>query len=150
MEHGRINNTHQEASVVNVNVLERLKLQLGVGDKTLFWLDCWAGELPLKTLFPSLFVLEQNKDILVKSCYIRNDDGVQWVWRWRRNPTTTQQQNELVCCLNLISNVPISTNPDCWLWKGLEGSTSSFLVKSLRWEIDNYDHQVIKSTFWLK
>ncbi|XP_076920464.1 uncharacterized protein LOC143581588 [Bidens hawaiensis] len=121
-----------------------------MGDKILFWVDCWASDQPLRILFPSIFAIELQKEILLINCYDRRNGVLEWVWRWRRQRLSDRHRTELKNCLALISSVQISCNSDKWLWKGSDDSNSFFLVKSLRWEIDNLHLPVLNFTCWLK
>ncbi|XP_076892204.1 uncharacterized protein LOC143543868 [Bidens hawaiensis] len=129
---------------------DKVNTQFGKGDKTLFWLDVWAGNLPLKARFPLIFSLETKKDVLVIDCFESMNGVKSWIWRWRRTPTTVQQRLELEECVLLISNVGSLDIPDVWNWKGVDGSTAAFLTKKLRWEIDNVDQQPIDDDTWHK
>ncbi|XP_076902898.1 uncharacterized protein LOC143557791 [Bidens hawaiensis] len=143
-----IGNTDKENTYGSLKLLDRLKVRVGLGDKTFFWLDCWAKSQPLK-LFPALFSLERQKDAQVVDCYNWFNNELSWNWRWQRQPTSLQQQYELSRCLDLISKFSFFVSPDEWLWSGLDGVLSRFMVKSLRWEIDNFDHQVLDFSFRL-
>ncbi|XP_076884608.1 uncharacterized protein LOC143533847 [Bidens hawaiensis] len=134
----------------NSRMMERLQVQVGRGDKTLFWLDKWVSEHPLIELFPGLFALEKQKDVLLAESYECVANVMNWKWRWKRKPVSPELQFDLQNCVRLISSVMVSSNPDCWLWKELNGKCSTYSVKSLRWELDNSGQQVQKSNFWLK
>ena len=43
-----------------------VKIRVGCGDRTRFWIDCWLGNQSLKDLFPRLFQLSLNKNALIK------------------------------------------------------------------------------------
>ncbi|XP_076951599.1 uncharacterized protein LOC143625011 [Bidens hawaiensis] len=131
----------------NSRMMEMLQIQVGRGDKTLFWLDKWVSEHPQKELFPGLFALEKQKDVLLAESYEYVANVMNWKWRWNRKP---ELQFDLQNYVRLISSVMVSSNPDCWLWKELNGKCSTYSVKSLRWELDNSGQQVQKSNSWLK
>ena len=41
------------------------KKRIGNGIRSLFWYDCWIGDVPLYAKFPRLFALELNKVVSV-------------------------------------------------------------------------------------
>jgi hypothetical protein len=43
-----------------------VRYEIGNGSKVLFWHDVWCGEIPLKTLFPELFLIARGKDAWVE------------------------------------------------------------------------------------
>jgi hypothetical protein len=43
-----------------------VRYEIGNGSKVLFWHDVWCGEIPLKTLFPELFLIASGKDAWVE------------------------------------------------------------------------------------
>lgn len=48
---------------------EKLRMLVRKGDKTLFWMDHWVGERPLKDVFPRLFRISSNRHATVQDCY---------------------------------------------------------------------------------
>ncbi|XP_076892117.1 uncharacterized protein LOC143543750 [Bidens hawaiensis] len=132
----------------NRKMVERLKPQVGKGDKTLFWLDCWVGDKPLKELFPLLFKLEKQKDVFLMECYEWINNELGWKWRWKKRPTSGQLQFEQLNCV--LSSVVLSLAEDKWRWQESDGSFADFLVSSFRWEYDNLVHPVVDFMLWLK
>ncbi|XP_076914241.1 uncharacterized protein LOC143573177 [Bidens hawaiensis] len=134
----------------NMKLGDRLQINLGMGDKTMFWLDNWVSELPLKVLFRSLFLLEKHKDIMVQDCYYWVNNEVKWLWRWNRGLNTRTLREELGRCLELISLARVKMVPDVWVWKDTEGKENTFLVKALRWELDNFKYPLVEQNFWIQ
>ncbi|KAJ0824256.1 hypothetical protein HanRHA438_Chr17g0790531 [Helianthus annuus] len=67
-------------SCQHFEVDNRLVVKLGRGDKTLFWLDKWAGNQPLKDVFPGLFTVETYKFCIVLQRYSIMDGIITWSW----------------------------------------------------------------------
>jgi hypothetical protein len=55
-----------------------VRYEVGDGSKVLFWHDVWCGELPLKTLFPELFLIACGKDAWVEENMQRQNDTILW------------------------------------------------------------------------
>jgi hypothetical protein len=51
---------------------------IGNGSKVLFWHDVWCGEIPLKTLFPELFLIASGKDAWVEENMQRQNGTILW------------------------------------------------------------------------
>ncbi|XP_076883722.1 uncharacterized protein LOC143532588 [Bidens hawaiensis] len=79
----------------NSRMMERLKVQMGRGDKTLFWFDKWVSEHPLKELFLGLFALEKQKNVLLAESYEYVENVMNWKWRWKRKPVSPKLQIDL-------------------------------------------------------
>ncbi|XP_022003012.1 uncharacterized protein LOC110900430 [Helianthus annuus] len=62
------------------DVENRLEVQLGCGNKTLFWLDKWVGNRSLKDQFPLLFELKADKKCMVQQRYTIVDGQIRWNW----------------------------------------------------------------------
>jgi hypothetical protein len=48
------------------------------GSKVLFWHDVWCGEIPLKSLFPELFLIARGKDAWVEENMQRQNGTILW------------------------------------------------------------------------
>jgi hypothetical protein len=48
------------------------------GSKVLFWHDVWCGEVPLKTIFPNLFLIASSKNAWVEKSMQRQNDTILW------------------------------------------------------------------------
>ncbi|KAL6516895.1 hypothetical protein OROHE_018183 [Orobanche hederae] len=57
----------------------RVKRVVGEGDRTLFWEDVWAGEIPLKLKYPRLFQLSESKGERVPA-------QKRYAWAWSEEP----------------------------------------------------------------
>ncbi|KAE8704873.1 hypothetical protein F3Y22_tig00110435pilonHSYRG00103 [Hibiscus syriacus] len=95
-----------------------MRLKAGKGEDVQFWNDVWLGDVPLKSLFPRLYVLSINKSGKVKEFRVNNASG--WVWdiQMRRNLADweVEQWMQLISMLNNTS--PFPTEDDCWIWLG--------------------------------
>ena len=59
-------------------VLHHVHYEVGDGSKVLFWHDVWCGELPLKVLFPELFIIACGKDAWVEENMQFQNGNVHW------------------------------------------------------------------------
>jgi hypothetical protein len=55
-----------------------VRFEVGDGSKVLFWHDVLCGELPLKTLFPELFLIACGKDAWVEENMQRQNGTTLW------------------------------------------------------------------------
>jgi hypothetical protein len=55
-----------------------VRYEIGNGSKVLFWHDVWCGEIPLKTLFPELFLIARGKDAWVEENMQRQNGTILW------------------------------------------------------------------------
>jgi len=55
-----------------------VRYEVGDGSKVLFWHDVWCVELPLKTLFPELFLIACGKDAWVEENMQRQNGTILW------------------------------------------------------------------------
>jgi len=62
---------------------DNVRLQLGNGSQTLFWVDKWLGEVPLQVRFRRLFDLSENKWLTVAQMFELGwgEGGEAWKWR---------------------------------------------------------------------
>jgi len=55
-----------------------VRYEIGNGLKVLFWHDVWCREIPLKTLFPELFLIARSKDAWVEENMQRQNGTILW------------------------------------------------------------------------
>jgi hypothetical protein len=55
-----------------------VRFEVGDGSKVLFWNDVWCEDLPLKTLFPELFIIACGKDAWVEENMQIQNDTILW------------------------------------------------------------------------
>jgi hypothetical protein len=53
-----------------------VRYEIENGSKVLFWHDVWCGEIPLKTLFPELFLIASGKDAWVEENMQRQNSTI--------------------------------------------------------------------------
>ncbi|KAJ0667015.1 putative RNA-directed DNA polymerase [Helianthus annuus] len=119
------------------------KSNIGRGDNTLFWLDPWLRNIPLKDCFPHLFALE-----VVKTCSV--EERLSGNWLWRHDPDQEEEAAELAELCAAVADVVLSEREDGWGWKGdqsgvfsvisakkllekLEGSVTEFKLEWCKW-----------------
>ncbi|KAJ0870075.1 putative RNA-directed DNA polymerase [Helianthus annuus] len=119
-----------------IDAKRRMIPKMGRGDKTLFWLDTWVGDRPLREVFPALYALESEKRCMVLQRYTTTNTGIVWLWGSANDLTHSTQQAEWAACVELLQSTTLGSGPDFWLWKMATGC-DVFTVKSLRAELDH-------------
>lgn len=61
-----------------------LKRRLGKGDKTKLWEDVWLGNVSLKEMFPRLYNVSENKEMVIEELGVWETESWKWVLSWRR------------------------------------------------------------------
>jgi hypothetical protein len=59
-------------------LLQLVRYEIGNGSKVLFWHDVWCGEIPLKILFPELFLIARRKEAWVEENMQRQNGTILW------------------------------------------------------------------------
>ncbi len=60
--------------------LKQIEFSVGRGDRIRFWNDKWCGVMPLKDLFPLLFVCSTNQDASIESVLSRPASSISCEW----------------------------------------------------------------------
>ncbi|XP_021985657.1 uncharacterized protein LOC110881815 [Helianthus annuus] len=119
-----------------IDINAKMSPRMGVGDKTLFWLDNWMGNGPLRDRFPNLYAVESEKRCTVQQRYSIIDGNVEWFWGSLNILTQSEQLAERASCTTLLYNIELGSGPDLWLWK-TGSSREIFTVQLLRAELDH-------------
>ncbi|GJS00325.1 RNA-directed DNA polymerase, eukaryota [Tanacetum coccineum] len=127
-----------------INVADYIRLKLGNGENTRFWVDNWYEGGVIKELFPRMFALELNKNATVSSKL--NASSLDNSFRRKaRSGIEEMQLNSLAEISRMTTLVPCE---DRYVWT-LE-SDGVFLVASIRKEIDgNRFQDVSLPTRWV-
>ena len=93
---------------------DNVSLKTGNGLETLFWLDRWLGDVPLRVRYPRLYELPENKLLIVAHMYALGWDEGGEAWKWRRRLWAWEE--ELVEeCRTLLLTVSLQVNiNDIW------------------------------------
>ncbi|GJS10401.1 RNA-directed DNA polymerase, eukaryota [Tanacetum coccineum] len=128
-----------------INVADYIRLKLGNGENTRFWVDKWYEGGVIKELFPRMFALELNKNATVSSKL--NASSLDNSFRRKaRSGIEEMQLNSLAEISRMTTLVPCE---DRYVWT-LE-SDGVFSVASIRKEIDgNRFQDVSLPTRWVK
>ncbi|GJT90562.1 RNA-directed DNA polymerase, eukaryota [Tanacetum coccineum] len=128
-----------------INVADYIRLKLGNGENTRFWVDNWYEGGVIKELFPRMFALELNKNATVSSKL--NASSLDNSFRRKaRSGIEEMQLNSLAEISRMTTLVPCE---DRYVWT-LE-SDGVFSVASIRKEIDgNRFQDVSLPTRWVK
>ena len=122
-----------------------MQKKVGNGLNTLFWEDCWRGEVRLKDAFPRMYALEQNKLVSVANKL----EQVSIQFSFRRQPRSGVENEQWVRLLESLQGVMLSPVDDRWAWSLT--SSGEFSVASVRKAIDNkYLPNVSSKTRWIK
>ncbi|KAJ0585981.1 putative RNA-directed DNA polymerase [Helianthus annuus] len=113
-----------------VEIEKHLISKIGSGDKTLFWIDIWVGEIPLRDKFPLLYQLAKDKRVNVKDCYKQINGGILWDWAWLKTPSTDTEKLQMELMQGILNQARVSTASDRWIWKGEDNL--DFSVKNVR------------------
>ncbi|XP_071733908.1 uncharacterized protein [Rutidosis leptorrhynchoides] len=91
--------------------------KIGEGREISFWTEDWTGHGVLKNQFGRLYVLEVNKEAVVKD-RVQFVDGIHnFSWAWVRN-LRGRATGELNALVNLLSSLQSSGKTmDEWVWK---------------------------------
>ncbi|GJR10023.1 RNA-directed DNA polymerase, eukaryota [Tanacetum coccineum] len=130
---------------LNKDVSDYIRLKLGNGENTRFWVDNWYEGGVIKELFPRMFALELNKNATVSSKL--NASSLDNSFRRKaRSEIEEMQLNSLAEISRMTTLVPCE---DRYVWT-LE-SDGVFSVASIRKEIDgNRFQDVSLPTRWVK
>nr|GEX17544.1 RNA-directed DNA polymerase, eukaryota, reverse transcriptase zinc-binding domain protein [Tanacetum cinerariifolium] len=110
--------------------LSHCKKRIGDGNETRFWYDKWIGDKSLQDLFPRLFALELDKEVLVA------DKMKVVVGHSFRRPVWAGSEHQQMVDLNsLLESVSLSQSHDRWFCD-LTGD-GEFWVKEVHNFLDN-------------
>ncbi|GJY00473.1 RNA-directed DNA polymerase, eukaryota [Tanacetum coccineum] len=128
-----------------INVADYIRLKLGNGENTRFWVDNWYEGGVIKELFPRMFALELNKNATVSSKL--NASSLDNSFRRKaRSGIKEMQLNSLAEISRMTTLVPCE---DRYVWT--LDSDGVFSVASIRKEIDgNRFQDVSLPTRWVK
>nr|GEV32706.1 RNA-directed DNA polymerase, eukaryota [Tanacetum cinerariifolium] len=104
--------------------------RIGDGNNTRLWSDIWKGDRPLKEVFPRVFTLELDKEILVAEKVATSVDHS--LRRPIRGDVEKQQRTDLALLMDYVS---LSSSQDRWVCD-LSGD-GEFRVKEIRNYIDD-------------
>ncbi|GKV19324.1 hypothetical protein SLEP1_g29604 [Rubroshorea leprosula] len=107
---------------------ENIEKVVREGSKTLFWLDKWAGPIPLKSRFNRLFRISGDKDALISTMGEWEDGEWKWRWRWRRNLLAWELELLQELTDTLQGNQLIQGQEDYWIWQ--QDYKGKYTVKS--------------------
>ncbi|GJY38702.1 putative RNA-directed DNA polymerase, eukaryota, reverse transcriptase zinc-binding domain protein [Tanacetum coccineum] len=138
---GTINHLHSSGTVPFCSI----KYKVGYGSLIHFWINTWAGDLPLRDRFNRLFHLEIYKDCLIQD---RISNG-SWSWDWIRPILSGRPSSNFVHMLDVIGSVEVSQDSDSCFW--YLSNDGNFSVSSIRHHIDDLLlPSIASSTRWCK
>jgi len=138
-------------SPVSAAFFKHLSLRLGAGTRLRFWQDTWAGERPLKVLFPMLFSLSMQKYDLIANMGWFEGQTWRWTLAWAREMDIVEQEQ-----LDALQTLLQHTHPqrgvnDQALWKGKESfSTKALIAEANTLNRGSVAVDNLASTVWMK
>ncbi|GJS37886.1 hypothetical protein Tco_0536268 [Tanacetum coccineum] len=105
-------------------------IKIGDGQSTSFWNEKWIGDIPLRELFPRMFMLESVPNICVADKLVGSLDA-----SFRRPVRGGAEQEQLSDLGSLLNPVGLSLSNDRWFYS--LSSSGVFNVKDTRLAIDD-------------
>lgn len=107
-----------------------MKKSVGSGTNTLFWLNVWWGDVMLKSQFPELFLLENNR-----RCFVSDQvSSSGFTWDWKADPCASHLNRNLWHLESEISSFTPNSVPDTWLCK--VSSDGLYSIATLRQKLE--------------
>ncbi|GJZ65651.1 RNA-directed DNA polymerase, eukaryota, reverse transcriptase zinc-binding domain protein [Tanacetum coccineum] len=106
--------------------------KLGNGASIRFWEDVWHGTLPLKSVYPRVYLLESERNSNVANRVSLLD----WSQVLRRHPRGGIEATQFVDLKRQIGDVVLSDHNDTWVWS--PNTSKGFSVASARSLIDSH------------
>jgi len=95
---------------------DNLRRVVGNGRNTLFWFDCWVGEMSLKLKYPRLFDLAVSKECSVEEMWRLGWMEGDRAWVWRRR-LLAWEEDSVRECISLLHNIVLKENVNgTWRW----------------------------------
>ncbi|GKD33223.1 RNA-directed DNA polymerase, eukaryota [Tanacetum coccineum] len=124
--------TSGNLSSKGINLLSHMKMKVGNGLNTLFWVDSWLTDIPLKQLYPRMFALDCNKNSTVAEKINASSISCSF----RRLPRESLEEEQFSKIIEDVNSVILSVFNDRWIWS--LDSSGEFLIKSTRLFIDDH------------
>ncbi|PWA48600.1 hypothetical protein CTI12_AA473000 [Artemisia annua] len=116
-----------------VDLLSLCRRKLGNGETVSFWDDCWCGDQSLKSKFPRIYLLDNDKGYNVANRLSLPD----WGSVLRRNPRGGIEAFQFTDLRLLIEPVVLNPHRDTWTWSlGVHKELGSLKIKNIskiRW-----------------
>ncbi|KAL4589627.1 hypothetical protein LXL04_002535 [Taraxacum kok-saghyz] len=121
----------EDMGKIGISMEEVMVKDIGVGDKTIFWLDKWCGDSRLKEDYKNLYQIEKHKQCLLKD---RVHVGG-FNWEWKTNLLKGTQVTELVELMGRIEGTQRKPGSD--KWRSTNTEDGQFHIKDLQYILDS-------------
>jgi hypothetical protein len=108
--------------------------KVGNGRTINFWQDVWAANQSLQVLFPRLFAISVQQEVVISEMGRWVDGMWRWDLRWRRH-FFVWEENLMQHLMVSLSHKTITVEDDSWRW--IPGTEEEFSVKSMYVFLEN-------------
>nr|GEX44231.1 RNA-directed DNA polymerase, eukaryota, reverse transcriptase zinc-binding domain protein [Tanacetum cinerariifolium] len=114
-----------------IDLLSLCNRKLRNGVSISFWNEVWCGNQPLKTHFPRVYMLDNDKCCSIASRIALHD----WSAILRRRPRGGIESDQFSDLIQLVGSVVLTEHNDSWQWsldisKGFSVASACFLIDS--------------------
>jgi len=89
---------------------------VGNGLNSSFWNDTWKGGRCFRDQYPRLFLISTQKEAKVREVGVVSDQGIDWVFSWRRHLFMWEEE-VLLSIKEDLEDTRLSSQEDGWRWK---------------------------------
>ncbi|XP_039072016.1 uncharacterized protein LOC120219245 [Hibiscus syriacus] len=111
-------NNHFKEDEFGAKISSMFQVKVGNGERIRFWVDIWALDHPLKTVFPRIYALSLNQFGIIKEFGEFNSSGWSWYVQLRRNlcDWELEQFSNFLAIIHNFS--PSQESRDGLIWRG--------------------------------
>nr|GEX02402.1 putative RNA-directed DNA polymerase, eukaryota, reverse transcriptase zinc-binding domain protein [Tanacetum cinerariifolium] len=129
-----ITHLNKHLSRLDISLHSIFARKVGDGLTFKFWNDHWVGESCLKSAYPRLYYLDNNKECRIRDRVGSFEDQHVYFWDLGRPIRDGRERTQLNEILNMLSNVALTASPDGWIFNSTD--STSFSTSEMRYIID--------------